>query len=285
MNTITETGHGTGGLPSKLDLRDHSLGKAAIPFNWQSGYDIETILGYPLLTEDQGTSSSCGGQALRYYLEVLLSLRTKTFTRLSAKDGYSQIFYKNGGTTTRDIGNLGSNKGITPEALIASYNNGNPPDEPFMEQRLQTPQTVSQAVLSEEFGYAWPNIDIDSVAQAIRDNHGAIGLIHGIDNGTWLSAYPIAPTQNNGGWNHFLYFGKAVLVNGKKYIAAKNSWGNVGENGWQWLGEDYFKGQVKEVIVFYDKTLYTPTPTSTPLNWIQKFMQWFFNFQSKLPLS
>ncbi len=63
--------------------------------------------------------------------------------------------------------------------------------------------------------------------------------VGGQNNGSWLSPFPLPPTKIS--WRHFLYGGKAKLIDGKKHIGFANSWGkSIGDNGWQWISEDYF---------------------------------------------
>jgi hypothetical protein len=88
--------------------------------------------------------------------------------------------------------------------------------------------------------YATVNTDIDSVATALRDMNGVVIGVDGANNGTWNSMYPNPPKDGQSQWHHWLFVGKAKMINGKKYIAVLNSWGNVGDMGWQWLSEDYF---------------------------------------------
>lgn len=295
---LVEGIHATGAINSSWDPRDHKynkLGTAPQPFDWNIGFDIgkklQTFLNNPSFTipvENQGQSGSCGGQAVRYYLEVLFALRNKTFKRLSAKNPYSQIFYPGGGTTIRDVGNIASRKGICSEELIPSYDKGSLPSEAFMEgiSANHYREVIADAVLSEEFGYAFPARDIDSIATAIRDNNGCILQINGQNNGTWLSPFPTPPQDTE--WSHFIYAGKAELLNGQKYIGFINSWGeSTGTLGWQWLPVNYFtSGNVTNALVFYDKALYSPYvpgTTQKALTWLQKFMNWFSNFQINFP--
>lgn len=285
MNTLVENQHGHGGRKGEFDIRDHKvsgLGMAPFPFDWNKGFDIETLVG-KIPTEDQGQSFSCGGQSLRYYLEVLEAITTKSLERRSARYSYSQIWYPGGGTTIRDIGKIGAQQGVSLEMFYSSYENGHAPSEAFM--RLKggiTDEIRKNAQTSRKFGYAMTGKSIESIAQAIRDNYGCIIRINGQNNGTWLSSYPLPPQETE--WSHFVYAGKVKMVNGKKYIGIKNSWGAIGENntGWQWLGEDYFTtGNVCEGIVFYDKevTPYTPTiPQQITPTWLQQFMTWISRY-------
>jgi len=259
MNDIlVENQFGNGALPQKLDLRDTKYSKiatASTPFDWSIGYDVHADVGGPTNTKNQGQSFSCGGQAGSNYSSIIQMLYSETVEEKSAKYIYSQIYYPNGGTTLRDILNFLVNKGDATEAIVPSYENNNPPTEAFMRDRSQ--DTISadlSAAKVKPLGYAFVNPNIDSYAQAIRDNRGAIMQIDGQNNGTWLSVYPKPPVGNSD-WSHFMFCGRAKLIDGKKYIGVHNSWGDaVGEAGWQWIGEDYFNsGDVLQGGVVFAK--------------------------------
>jgi hypothetical protein len=251
MNTIlAEDKFGHGALPSIKDLRDKKWSKLAMastPFDWTAGFVLPPIT----ITKNQGTSGSCGGQSGSY----LTALFESAYNERSAKYLYSQIFYPpSGGTTMRDILNLIVKKGSAPESLVPSYQGGNPPSESFMEDVSLNANADASATAYEGTGYAFVNPDIESYAQAIRDNGGAIMEIQAMNNGTWLSADPQPPTSAQ--WAHFLICTGALMRNGKKVIQVKNSWGNeVGENGYQYISEDYFKsGFILQGGVVYQKS-------------------------------
>ena len=285
MNHILiENKYGHGAKPKPFDPRDHraeKLGAASEPFDWSVGFDVETKLNAPLPVEDQGQSFSCGGQSLRYAFEALNQLDTGTFERLSAKDPYSLIFYPGGGTDVRSLGKIAVQRGVASEAVVPSYMNGAAPTEAFMQDNSVS-KTLSLNLV-KELGFAFANLDIDSVAQAARDNQVCILQVNGFNNGSWTSPYPQpAPSYN---WSHFLVCLGAKLINGVKHIKVKNSWGSsVGDNGVQWLPETYFDGQgVVECMVFYDKaqSQYTPSVGQTILSWAWGLVQWVKNY--KLP--
>lgn len=119
-----------------------------------------------------------------------------------------------------------------------------PPSEEFMQKKEDiTAEAFANALNDKALSYANVINDIDTVAQAIRENKGCIIGITGKNNGTWTSLFPIPPKNvDNTCWRHWVYCGKAKKVNGKKYIGFCNSWGkDVGLNGWQWISEEYFK--------------------------------------------
>ena len=230
-----------GALPNTWDPRDyqwHKLAMASAPFNWYQGFDIEQKLGTKLTPNDQGTSGSCGGQTGRKYETVLDFVRKQVWTERSAKDIYSQIYQRGGGVVPRDLPAIICSKGVCEEQLIPSNRPDGSCDESFMEEKLQTPMTVADALTARGLSYASVRLDMDTIAQAIRDNYGCMISLGAANNGTWDTAYPQVSVKEE--WAHFMYFGKAKMVNGKKMLGAINSWGpNVGDEGWQWFGEEW----------------------------------------------
>ncbi|HEY5141145.1 MAG TPA: hypothetical protein VIJ25_17790 [Methylococcales bacterium] len=236
-------------IPNKYDPRDkkyNKLVRTSAPFDWSKGYSVEDELrvalkdpNFKIPIKDQGTSGSCGGQAAAYYLEVLEALKTGVFSEKSAKDIYSQIHASEGGVMPRDVVNWLIKKGICREIIIPSYKNGLPPDEAFMQEKRQTSMSRQDAATAVPSTYAQvvkPNID--SLAQAIRDNHGVILVYGAKDNGTMRSADPV-PSMDEV-WAHFEYHCTAKIHNGAKKTGAPNSWGTfVGESGWQWWGSEW----------------------------------------------
>lgn len=259
MELLVENEFGHGALKQKLDLRDQKYSKLAMssqPFSWETGYDVEQEIQKQAMAKNQGPSFSCGGQAGSYYMAIIRLIQQGLWDECSAKFIYSQIFYPGGGTTMRDILDFVVNHGDCLEADLTSYEHNSPPSEAFMEDKKAIEATdTSKASTNKGLGYAFPGMDIDSVAQAMRDNHGALIQLDGWNNGTWLSLYPQAKKIGEA-WSHFVYAGKAKLINGQKFIGIHNSWGTrTGDNGWQWVGEDYFKnGAITKVGVVYSKS-------------------------------
>lgn len=228
---LVEKLYGTGGIIQERDetIAGFSELVADSPiFDWERGFDIRKKLGRELSSKNQGSSGSCGGQAVGYLTEAILDSQ-----EASARSVYNKCFYPNGGGSTETgLMNTVINIGVDRETDTVSYENGNPPSEDFM----RTPDSNPSFIRGLRPVYI--EVDFDSMATAILQNNGIIIGIAGQDNGTWLSPEPKPPTNRS--WNHWVYAGFAGMRNGKKCIGFKNSWGpTVGENGWQYIYEDY----------------------------------------------
>lgn len=242
----------TGALLSPKDDRDYiygeTLGKSPMPFNWNIGYDIEEVLGFKLPVKNQGRSNSCGGQAWATYNSVLECINTKTFEEESAKFIFAQTHVGDSGSRGRDNSDLCVKKGVCIEPLCHSYEQGMPPTNDFMISNDITHIAYTNALNNKNKAYSIVRQTVEDLAIAIRDNYGVVFGIYGNNNGTWLSAYPESPKVSKSDcWAHWVYVSKAKLINGVKYFGLLNSWGDVGEKGWQWIKADDYVNYLFEV--------------------------------------
>lgn len=263
--TMMMMNKGTGAIKDKKDKRDykyqsHVIAMGISPFDWDKGYDVEEVIGKKIEVKDQGSSGSCGGQAWAYYGQVL----DDDHDEKSAKFIYSHTFVKPAGSDGRTNCNYVIKNGWGVEKLTTSYENGKPPTEEFM-QRVSdiTEEAYKQALTDKGLSYTNVNVNIDDIAVAIRENKGCIVGITGENNGTWLSKFPSPPDViDRNSWNHWIYVGKALIIDGKKYIGFINSWGDeCGEKGWQYISEDYVKypsvWSVWTMVYNYNKYIFT----------------------------
>lgn len=234
--------YGTGALESKYDPRDYWYKPGDRGgFDWSKGYDLETALGFKFVVKDQNGSGSCGGQAWSYYGEALSVVATGVYTPSSARWIYSHTHVPSGGSNGRVNCDFCIKQGWVDEKYASSYNKGKPPREAFM--RI-VPELTNEALSDNEeqkaLSYMQIPTDIDMFAQALQDNAGMVLVLNGQDNGTWRSAFPLPPTEKE--WGHFLFVCGALLIDGKKHLKVINSWGtDTGDNGYQYLSEDWFK--------------------------------------------
>lgn len=243
-------------LKSPFDARDilqSDVAFGSAPFDWSVGYDGEADLSAFLgqLTKipckNQNGSGSCGGQSEAYGGATLSAFHDKVYTEKSAKFTYAPIAYPNGGGTTgRDLAARAINVGWGDETLTPSYDQGQPPSEAFMARPQDiTPEAIAAAKKDRALNYILYGLDIDAIAQGIRDyKFVRIGVV-GSNNGTWNTQDPKPPKDGENHWYHWVAGLKAQMRNGKKAIGFMNSWGTVaGDQGRQWLNEDWFKAQL-----------------------------------------
>lgn len=233
--------NGTGALESSYDPRDYwyePSDKGA--FDWEKGFDIEEKLGTKIVIKDQNGSGSCGGQAWSYYGEVLEAIVTGTYEPRSARWIYSHTRQPTGGSSGRDNCSFCVKNGWVAEKYASSYDHGKPPKEEFMSViPVLDNEGVEDNGVTKALSYLNVPVNIEVFAQAIQDNNGLVLVLNGQDNGTWRQKFPAPPLVKE--WGHFLFAGKAKMINGKKYIGVAQSWGSkVGDDGWQWLGEEWF---------------------------------------------
>lgn len=244
---LTESGHGTGAIRTNSVRRKlrrtfgERVGRAPIPFDWAKGYDSLDQLG-GISIKNQGESSSCGGQAGAYLLEILRGLKGHRDT-VSAKSIYSITAYPGGGTTVNAIETQIGGNGANLESSVPSYRNGEPPTEAFMTDRDWQSRALTAEAL-DRAGYTPMSVDIgmEEIACAVRDHKAVIIEITGQNNGSWLSRYPQPPTKANPNprWYHFMCITGARTVDGQRQLNALQSWGEeAGENGRQYFREAY----------------------------------------------
>lgn len=240
--------YGKGAIDSAYDPRDFWYEPADRgAFDWETGFDIEKKINRKLVVKDQNGSSSCGGQAWSYYGEVLEALATGSYEPRSARWIYSHTHVPNGGSSGKANCDFVIKNGFALEVHAPSYDNNKPPKEEFMVRvPVLSKEAIETAEVSKALSYLKIQPNIELIAQALQDNNGVIISVGGEDNGTWRGKFPKPPTVKE--WGHWLFVGGAVKLKGKKYLKVINSWGtDTGEQGWQYIGEDYFAaGMIRE---------------------------------------
>lgn len=269
-------------------MNGQRIGKSSVPFNWTKGYDVRDTIG-SIQVKNQGSSSSCGGQAGAYFLEIQERLRNIKEGAISAKSIYSPWTNLGGGMTVTQvntqIGAHGANLEVTvPSYYIGGQQTGNPLPEYLMtEQSWMTDMIIMDAV--KRAGYTPYDIaeDIETVAQTVQNYGAVIWEIRGTDNGTWLSAFPSIQKIGNPSWYHFMCVIGAKLINGKKYLIVLNSWGNIGDGGVQYFGEEWFtSGNIIDAFTFIYDTQVQPIPTPVSKQTIWQALALWFRAQWKL---
>jgi hypothetical protein len=268
--------HPSGAYPKQPDPRDYpwhpnEIAQASIPFVWKEvdNPDIElcNVVGDPsfrLPTKNQGVSGSCGGQATSYEGQVLSKIYKGDASERSAKYPYSQVYVPGGGSAPRALAGIALHQGFGLESLTPSYEVGSPPSEAFMERvgDITAQARLSATMDQMSLAYSFPRLDLESVAQAIFAGNGGLLLLHGTNNGTWLSTVPKPPTAGEDVWTHYMAGLVPGIYQGQKGIWAKQSWGpSAGMNGWQFLNADYFaSGAILDCMVY----VFNPRPNQPP---------------------
>jgi hypothetical protein len=242
MPRTTKIKFGTGAVKDAADTRDRlydGVAFSAAPFDWEAGYDIEKVIDHSIPIKNQDGSSSCVGQAWSYYIAILDTIETKEYTDVSAKAIYSQIALPQGGAYIRDGGKLAVDWGAISEKLVPSYDNGQPPSESFIKNSgWKKPEIDSEAKILSAKEYRMINdVNMEIIAQSIRDNYGVVGGVSGSNNGTWSSLEPKIGSKD---WGHALFFGKAGIDDNGKWIGSPNSWGDRFKGQWQKFRAEWF---------------------------------------------
>lgn len=302
-NNLVEGQFGTGEIEQIEDPRDIAFASVA-PFDWELGFDIELLLGYRAQCKDvdeffgpggreawgvdryreiveevkskkipafkiplknQGASSSCTGQGLSYYLEVLNFIETGEWVKISARDIYAYISLGKGrGAYLRDALRLACNRGIGTEDLVPCYHSEIVNERIFVtpyseDEYLVKPEetealvAIRTALQGKEYQGINQAITMDAMAWQMLMGLGTYFAVDGDNNGTWTSEYPQPPASRK--WGHALFGGKAGLdKDGQPFISPVNSWGTVGVDGWQKLKANYYEaGAVRSPWTLIDK--------------------------------
>lgn len=244
----TQFGFGTGARPQKTDNRDHLFASGAGLVDWDKGFDLRVFLSdlwkkpFDLPTNNQDGSLSCVGQSWAKYAGVKNYVETGVWVEVSPHDIYSNIALPGGGAYGRDGGMFLVKQGAATEDYVPSYMNPGhiPPDEAFMRIKPKASGVLTdlRQLLRVKEIQSVSTQSIDTMAQSISLNHGTVFAVKGENNGTWFSLKPKVGIWE---WSHFVYGIAFKVMDGKKYIGIKNSWGEAcGEGGVQWLGQEWF---------------------------------------------
>ena len=262
-------------------LRGRRIAGAGIPFNWNVGFDVRDTIG-AIKIKNQGSSESCGGQAGAYFLEIqrkLQNIMGGFEGAISAKSIYAPWRRVGGGMTVTELNTQIGAHGANLEATVPSYDiNGNPLTESMMtDMSWSTPRLLNDAMTRA--GYTPYDIaeNFETVAQTIRDRGAVLMEIRGTDNNTWLTSFPSINRTGNPFWYHYICFLGAKIINNKKYLIGINSWGNIGDKGCQYFGEEWFTSKnIIDAFTFIHDSQLIPLPSAQPTIW-QALALWFRN--------
>ena len=226
--------------PRNILYKDYIAGYT--PVDWDTPFDIRMLIG-DLPVNDQGTSSSCSGQSCSKLAEIAEAFESKQHTRLSARDVYSRVYVPAGGAYGYKALSTIVNRGVAPENVVSSYENGLPPNESFMRIQDNSPEATEKALIRKAVSYAYiTENSIDELALAIKRQNGVVFGVVGTNWG-WTGDRPAIPQPGEDIWYHFITGIGYKLIGGKKHITVLNSWGTGwGDNGYGYISEDYIGG-------------------------------------------
>lgn len=255
-----------------------------VGFDWPTGFDVRNQVG-PLPVKNQADNDSCSGQAGSEFDQIQRLRQGITEGEISAKSIYSPIAYPGGGTTVSSLIQQLCTKGANLEKDVPSYDTNS---IPLTEAKMTDKSWMNDVLTlnaSERAGYT-PydlNEDIDETATVISQWGAVIFEIQGQNNGTWTSKIPLPPSKANPNplWAHFMTGIGAKMIDGKKYIIAMQSEGpSWGENGIQYISEDYFNsGHVVDVFTLISDDRLSPLESNHSL-WAELW-RWFMIYRFK----
>jgi len=248
MNTF-----GTGAF-HREDKRDYIFGAAGSEsFDWEKGYETDIS---DVEIRNQNGSLSCVAQSTVAMVDILTGMKK------SAHYVYSQIFLSNGGAFMKDGIDIGSKQLIAFEKDFPSY--------PADEASLRDKKGLNIRLDPIPDTYASISVNIDSIAQAIRDNKCAMIGAEGSNDG-WNNP-DIEFIKND--WGHAVCAVGAVMRNGKKAIKFLNSWSKFwGDNGCGYINEDYFNKDAIMAAFVYTNNFFKPNEDA---------MEYLLNNENKL---
>ena len=256
MNTILvegKFGHGAKLNSKKKHSKIHAkrpfVAMDSAPYDWTK--PLTRNYSQPIKNQDQ--AGKCGGALYSQFKQIFNTLALgKPFVELSMDAFYSQQYASGGGMT---IVGMQDGAGFTALTTTANVPDTIPCTEAQAESiAWRTPALMKACLLEAGMKMVSVPIDIDSMAQAIRDYYTIGMCIGGVNNGTWLSKLPVPPNIDSEPlWGHYMTYCPSIpAMTTEKLLPVYQSWGDtVGENGIQYFGEDYINsGFIYDVFTF-----------------------------------
>lgn len=258
------------------------LGKG-IGFDWTTGYDVRDVIG-TITIKNQGTNSSCGGQAQAYALEISRRLQGIEEGAISADSMYAPIAYPGGGTTVPALTTQFCTRGGNLESTVPSYDAYGNPNSEIMAEDLSwyTPKMKADAFIRSGYTPLDVKITMDEIATSIQNYGFIIWEIRGQVNGTWASKYPLPPQKGGTGefFSHFMCIIGARMINGVQTLIALESEGIYqGDQGIQYFTSNYVNSPyIIDCFTFVrDSQIKSLPPTMGVWN---SLLQWFKSLKS-----
>ena len=197
-------GHGARFEGVKKHAKRHKTrnfaGQGSSPFDWTK----PLIRNYTQPIKNQFGASMCGGELLSQFMQIYRVLALGLpFQELSEISIYSKKYVTGGGMYLTDLANCARFEGATAFAKVPTP--ANCTEQQAESTNWETPALLQDCLAKALVDIQSVNINIDSIAQAIRDNYAVGFLIGGTNNNQWSSAYPVPPlVGSQPQWYHFL---------------------------------------------------------------------------------
>lgn len=236
----------------KIHSKRKFVGEGSAPYDWTK----PLIRNYTQPIKNQYQAGMCGGEAYSEGKQIFDTLVLgKPFVELSERSFYSQEFMAPEGMTVSAMQDGASFKGLTTFANAPTPVNCTEADAETID--WENPTTLKDSIMRAGMVMLSVPINIDSIAQAIRDYYFVVFCFAGVNNGTWTSVYPQPPAPGQQTqWGHFMCSSPDIPVMPKKYIKMYQSWGaSVGEGGFQFFDENFINsGCIMDCFTFVKHT-------------------------------
>lgn len=268
--TKKQTYKGLGALPNPVDTRDIPLSRVQATVALPKKYVTDIAA---LLRRNQLAKGSCvgqgGGSAVDFFnlLEIMQLANSSArgiYALCKARDGQPNVE----GTYPRVLADVlttigaPTTKTVKDDATIP---------EPEYSHVVETKEVLEDAYpYRVSTNYAWPNLDLESLKQAIYQNKF---ILMSIDCGDDYSDGRIT-ARNTRGLHYLFFYGFETLSNGDTKLYFLNSWGKEwGNNGCGYIRWSEMQGHVHDALAFVDipneilqdaKTTYKFTKTLSP---------------------
>lgn len=239
----------------KIHSKRKFVGEGSAPYDWTK----PLIRNYTQPIKNQYQAGMCGGEAYSEGKQIFDTLVLgKPFVELSERSFYSQEFMAPEGMTVSAMQDGASFKGLTTFSNAPTPVNCTEADAETID--WENPTTLKDCLMRAGMVMLSVPINIDSIAQAIRDHYFVVFCFAGVNNGTWTSVYPQPPAPGQQTqWGHFMCSSPDIPVMPKKYIKMYQSWGaSVGEGGFQFFDENFINsGCIMDCFTFVKHTFNT----------------------------
>lgn len=232
----------------KIHQSRNFVGAGAAPYDWTQAL----TRNYTQPIKNQFMAGMCGGellsQAMQIYRTLVLGL---PFQELSEISVYSQSHLNPDGMDIAQLQEVAGFLGLTSFQNVPTPQNCT--EEQAQNTSWENPAMMRDCLVRAGFDMVSVQINIDSIAQAIRDNY-FVGFCLGVSsNGTWGSSDPQPPKPGQVIEGHFMCSTPNIPAAAPtKKVLFYQSWGeNVGQNGMQYFDETYINsGYIYDAFTF-----------------------------------